>query len=356
MGKFNVTDWGGVAEILGRPLRFYYDGQKGRLTFKDIASDEAQKVLAVLALGGVAAIKEAPAQTEEPRIETRATKTGRTSSKEPNEQNVPKPETKPAATTSATPAPTPIPAAIPGAPAEDRNTGASCPECGLMLWRIPTGGVGCAKDHYWTSTAAALNEPSLSSKSALAERIAKESKPAETPAQPANTVEAKPEPEAKPAATAPESKPAEGQPDPWGLTPDGSAPDGEERPKRTTRRSSKPAEEPTPAPAAAPATVQAPAPAPATTAAPAAPAAPASTLPDGARYDLEMLRKAPRLAAVLDHLIRKGYKTEQQMIDACKQVASEVPVIGRVNNLDERIKVTLTRMGYPEMWTEEASA
>lgn len=351
MGKFNVTDWGGVAEILGRPLRFYYDGQKGRLAFKDIASDEAQKVLAVLSLGGVAAIKETPAQPEEPKVETKATKTGRISNKELNEQNAPKPD-KPAATTTATPAPASVPAAIPGAPVEDRNTGASCPECGLMLWRIPTGGVGCAKDHYWTSTAAALNEPSLSSKSALLERI--HSKPAETPAQSASTVEAKPEPEAKPAAAAPESKPAEGQPDPWGLTPDGSAPDGEERPKRTTRRTNKSAEEPTPAPAAAPASVQAPAPAPATTAA--APAAPASTLPDGARYDLEMLRKAPRLAAVLDHLIRKGYKTEQQMIDACKQVASEVPVIGRVNNLDERIKVTLTRMGYPEMWTEEASA
>ena len=65
-----------------------------------------------------------------------------------------------------------------------------------------------------------------------------------------------------------------------------------------------------------------------------------------APYDLEILRSAPTLAAVLRHLIARGVEAEADLVRICEtELKSQVPLIARVVNLQERISKALFVMG-----------
>jgi hypothetical protein len=60
--------------------------------------------------------------------------------------------------------------------------------------------------------------------------------------------------------------------------------------------------------------------------------------------DLGVLQGAKALKDVLGHLWDCGFKSKDEMIDACKKLADQVPLIRRVGNLDDRVERTLAVM------------
>jgi hypothetical protein len=98
-----------------------------------------------------------------------------------------------------------------------------------------------------------------------------------------------------------------------------------------------PAAPPTPAAVAAP-----PATPPPVAPPPPAPA-PRSPAPAG-RYDLEVLRRASTVRAVISHLMEHGVAAAG-LVDACASIKEEVPVLSRIANLPERIVRACEVMG-----------
>lgn len=58
----------------------------------------------------------------------------------------------------------------------------------------------------------------------------------------------------------------------------------------------------------------------------------------------EKIMTATRLRAVLGYMLDHGFETEEDIIQECKRIQFEVPVMARVVNLEERIRRTLQVM------------
>lgn len=63
-------------------------------------------------------------------------------------------------------------------------------------------------------------------------------------------------------------------------------------------------------------------------------------------YDLEILKTASTLRAVLEHLFEHGATDADALVETCVSLKDQVPVLGRVANLPERIKRALAVMGH----------
>jgi hypothetical protein len=83
---------------------------------------------------------------------------------------------------------------------------------------------------------------------------------------------------------------------------------------------------------------------------PAALPAPAATAPapvpeGGQHYDLEVMRRATTIRAVLQHLIERGYNEPDTITAACREIKDHVPVLSRVVGLEDRLARAFEVMG-----------
>lgn len=145
------------------------------------------------------------------------------------------------------------------------------------------------------------------------------------------------------------------------------APSASAASKATRTRSTETAPAPTPAPAPAaaapppvPAPAPTPAPAPAATPAPAKgmnlsgkgsehdddeDEAPTNGAANGtAKYDLEKLKASTKVKDVLQHLMDCGVTDVQEMIGICTSLKAQVPVLGRVGDMADRVARTVEIM------------
>lgn len=355
--KLSISDWGGEVEVFGRMRRFTYRGRPRALVIEELQDEEARLLLSVLSLsGGVASLRgmqeptESAPPTEKPQAPAPMVESPRSiAPAEPPEQSKFVAAPEPARTRRTPRAKSDQPQTTPAATESTAPHHAPSPHG--RFGRLPNGYINnCAMangQHESSCQVCGGNCPdrkmfaNTGSGHLVAGPIAAEDAPQDAPQPPpapeprAATAEAQQGPaaaEQSPLALelaaeqpmppaipeTPEFQVGENG-DPWGLTPP--------EPKKSRRRQAEPES---------------------AAAAPSAPE-PAAKPP---KYDLEILRNAPRLASVLDHLIRSGYRDPAEMVEVCQSVAGEVPIIGRITNLKDRIDVTLAKMGYPEMWED----
>jgi hypothetical protein len=298
--KFNITDWGGTAEVLGYERRFGFRANKGRLALYGLGEEEAKLVLATLCLGGPAALGVTGDRDAKDRAYEEASKAAETAPIHvPPPIPVPgAPEPVVAATLVAAPAvepkpePAPEPAPVAEAPkrrATRKRPEASapqepqakptealppCPACGKELHLRPDGGVVCFNNHCWLTLADLMAGVEAMSKADF-DAKKKGNGTAAGPVLP-------------------------GEPDPWQLAPPGEAVDAPPKPKT----------------GALDATV------------------------------LAELKKAARLGEVLGKLIDSGVTSASDLVALCSDIKAEVPVLSRIPDLETRIPRTLEVMGH----------
>lgn len=73
-------------------------------------------------------------------------------------------------------------------------------------------------------------------------------------------------------------------------------------------------------------------------AAPVAPPAPAQASGEPSSFDTGVLAKMTSLGEVVVYLYEKGHTTPEAVVAACNSVKDKVPLVGRVANLDERVR------------------
>lgn len=218
MANFQITDFGGVANVLNQNRRFMYREEDGRLCLYGVTADHAKIILAALAVGGVQAM-------------------------------VSQPQAAPAPQAAPPPPPPPLPA------------------------------------------------------------VAEQPKPRR-----ARKEEPLPEPQLPPPTV---------NPDPAGLAPPGTDPDKE------------PIQQSLPQPVAAAPKPAVPAPvAKAPTAAP-------------SNVDIPALASKSKLRDILSALLKSGYDSPEKLIAVCEQIKDQVPVLGRIAEISERVPRTLEVMGWP---------
>ena len=349
---FEVTEWGGVAQVLGQDRPFRYEGDRKRLSFFGVTEEEAKLLLTVLALGGPEVIKAATnaavmtrAKLEEIEAkvlaEAEARKKDATCKPEPAKAPVVLPIAKAITETfgeryAESKGSAPLPAVKPETspePAKPGFTADTCPVCRLILSTTLDGRVFCPTGHWWRNIEAMRAGKSPQSKDECQPRPAPE-QTAPVPVQqelPVAPVKGKrtrkatevptAAPQLPPAPAAPVAAALPTAPDPWGLVP-GGQPVDEDIPFGGAMEAAKTAPKP---PAKAP---------------------PAANTKDD--IDLELLQGKSKLRDVLAYLLTVGFNTPEDLIKVCERFKQEVPVLSRVASLAERIPRTLDVMGWPD--------